>query len=357
MAKLPLYQKIMDDLAKKIANGVLKPGEQLPTEIALAEEYKVSRITSKRALTELENQEIIFRLQGKGSFVAEPTKASHLIDRMKDRHEILLIMPFAENTGMSAYAEGVVSYLRNTHYTINIETHKYANQRELLLTLDNYAGLIIYPITSTTDLDILYYRQLQHFPMVSIDKQLEGLTINGVTANNFAGGYELTKRLIAAGHTKILYISTQAVDTTTTVRDRYFGYLKALFEHNIQFHSENVKPVADNEDFYHEIIKYARNYNITAIVAENDLTAMLIMAAAKESGLTLPKELSIVGFDNIQASALIEPALTTAAQDFHKMGALAAEMLIKQIEHPKTPIDQLVVDVDIIDRQSIAGHT
>ncbi|MBP1044155.1 GntR family transcriptional regulator [Vagococcus sp. BWB3-3] len=357
MAKLPLYQQIIDDLAKKIANGVLKPGEQLPTEIALAEEYNVSRITSKRALTELENQEIIYRLQGKGSFVSEPARATKLISQMKDRHEILLIMPFAENTGMSAYAEGVVSFLRQTHYTINIETHKYANQRELLLTLDHYAGLIIYPMTSTSDLDILYYRQLQQFPMVSIDKQLEGLTINCVTANNFTGGYELTKLLIAAGHRKILYISTQAVDTTTTVRDRYFGYLKALFEHDIQFHSENVKPVADDEAFYHEIVKYAKNYNITAIVAENDLTAMLLMSAAKESGLSLPKDLSIVGFDNIQASTLIEPALTTAAQDFHLMGVKAAEILVNQIEHPKSPIEQVVVDVDIINRQSIALKT
>lgn len=353
MAKLPLYQKIIDDLAKKIANGVLKPGEQLPTELALAEEYKVSRITSKRALTELENKEIIFRLQGKGSFVAEPNKAKTLINRMKDRHEILLIMPFAENTGMSAYADGIVSYLRQTHYTINIETHKYDNQRELLLTLDDYVGLIIYPMTSTDDLDILYYRQLQNYPMVAIDKKLEGLAMTCVTANNFAGGYELTNRLLSAGHTKILYISTQAVDVTSTIRDRYFGYLKALFEHNIQFHSENVKPVADNDDFYHEIIKYARNYNITAIVAENDLTAMLIMSAAKDSGLSLPKDLSIVGFDNIQASSLIEPALTTAAQDFHQMGVLAAEMLIQQIEHPKSAMKQVVVDVAIIERHSI----
>ncbi|MGV2644668.1 GntR family transcriptional regulator, partial [Clostridium perfringens] len=70
MEQIPLYQHIVNALTAQIESGELQAGDPLPTEAAISKEYNVSRITSKRALTELENAKLIYRIQGKGSFVS-----------------------------------------------------------------------------------------------------------------------------------------------------------------------------------------------------------------------------------------------------------------------------------------------
>lgn len=74
--KEPLYQHIIMDLKQAIIAGTYPPGSKLPTELNLSETYGVSRITSKRALVELENEGIVIRVRGKGSFVREKAVVS-----------------------------------------------------------------------------------------------------------------------------------------------------------------------------------------------------------------------------------------------------------------------------------------
>lgn len=83
MVSKPLYKQILDDLVEDIINGTYKENDQLPTELELSEKYNVSRITSKRALTELETIGLISRTRGKGSFVKKEKQIKLLKNRLK----------------------------------------------------------------------------------------------------------------------------------------------------------------------------------------------------------------------------------------------------------------------------------
>ena len=107
MTKQPLYQKIYQDLKLKIMNQTYQEGDQLPTELELADMYQVSRITSKRALVELENDGFIYRLRGKGSFVSTQEEKPVFSGNQTD---VLFMLPFAEDPGFGNYAQGIMNY-------------------------------------------------------------------------------------------------------------------------------------------------------------------------------------------------------------------------------------------------------
>ncbi|WP_054954665.1 GntR family transcriptional regulator [Paenibacillus dakarensis] len=360
MNSIPLYQNIVIDLKAKIKSGELRIGDKLPTEAELSRKYNVSRITSKRALTELENANLITRVQGKGSFVHSvvPGKPSD-----KAAKDILLILPFTHNPGLGDYEKGINEYLASSDYTLNIQSNTTVGQRKVLEAAlhSSNAGMILYPLTSNSDLDLLYQYHVSGFPVVTMDKHIEGIPFPSVVPDNFDGAYQATRHLIENHHRKIAFVSSSKVDSSTSIRERYFGYLKALFEHHLIDNSVNelterhLTHISDDrKDFYTRFIQSMQEQEITGVIAENDLIAIEMIQTAKELGLSVPDDFSIAGFDNIQLASFIEPQLTTVSQDFVTMGRLAAKQLIQLIEHPGNPAPgNTIVPVKLMERQSV----
>lgn len=352
MSKLPLYKQIVHDLKAKITSQELAPNEQVPTELEISKQYGVSRITSKRALTELENEKLIYRIQGKGSFV----RAQKSETEACQSNDLLFILPFPNNPGLGNYAQGMMNYLQQKEYQLRIQPDTILQQAPIETLLDQYAGFILYPQSSSSNLDLLYTLYLKNYPIVILDKQLEGIPFATVTADNFQGGYDATKHLISLRHKKIAFIATKKVDHSSSVRERYLGYLKALHDAQISFHSQNMFPEEWNEqhedDFFQEAITTLRAQEITAIVAENDITAIHLMNVIRKQGFRVPEDFVIIGFDNIQAASLIDPALSTISQNFEEMGYLAAKQLVAIIEEKKQINQNITVPVQLIIRGS-----
>lgn len=361
MEQIPLYQHIVNALMAKIESGELQAGDQLPTEAEISKEYNVSRITSKRALTELENAKLIYRIQGKGSFVSTDRDPQRPLS--KTNKEILLILPFAHNPGLGDYEKGINEYLATTDYTLNIQSNTIVGQRKLLEAAlqSTNSGLILYPISSISDLGILYQYHLAQYPLVTMDKCIEGIPFRSVVSDNFGGGYQASKHLIENNHKKIAFISSLKVENSSSIRERYFGYLKALYDYKLIDYSVNDLTdrylTHDNDngrEYYIQFIQAVVTQGITGIVAENDLIAIEIIQIAKELGLSIPDDFSIVGFDNIHLAGFVEPKLTTISQDFGQMGYQAAQSLITLIENPQDhPHENTVVPVRLIERQTV----
>ncbi|UNK18300.1 GntR family transcriptional regulator [Paenibacillus sp. N3/727] len=361
MGNIPLYQHIVIALKTKIESGELKIGDKLPTEAEISKEYNVSRITSKRALTELENANLIYRVQGKGSFVNSVLPANRSLD--KASKEILLILPFTHNPGLGDYEKGINEYLAGTEYTLNIQSNTIVGQGKLLQAAlqSSNSGIIFYPVSSITDLGILYQCHLSRFPFITMDKGVEGIPFLSVVSDNFDGAYQATKHLIENNHKKIAFISSLKVEYSSSIRERYLGYLKALFDYDLIDHSVNdvteryLKHDDDNgREYYIRFIQTILEQGITGIVTENDIIAIEIIQIAKELGLSVPDDFSIVGFDNIHLASFVEPKLTTISQDFGTMGYLAAQSLIQLIEKPhEQSMETVVVPVKLIERQTV----
>ena len=143
-----LYKKIYHFIKEQIESGRLQIGDRLPTEKELSEQFSVSRITSKRALVELEQEGLITRSRGKGSFVAENQVTSPGANK-----DLLLILPFASDYELGDYAKGIMTSIAETGYRLMVQLASTVR----LDTLSDYAGIIYYPEDVNHSIDCLLY--------------------------------------------------------------------------------------------------------------------------------------------------------------------------------------------------------
>lgn len=343
MVKKPLYQQISEHLESQIMSGELQVGAQLPTEHALAASYQTSRITSKRALSELENKGLVERTRGKGTFV----KARSISRAATSMKQVLFILPFPGQHDLGNFTALMLPYLAEKGYHVHIQDESFLTQTHFFQLIEQYDGMIYYPETGNSNLDILYQLHFQDFPVVLLDKKMEGIPFPYVTADNFSGGYLAAHLLLSKGHKKIAFLNSRTIQETSTVRERYMGYLRALFEAGISFHTE--ADVLSEESYARRAQKFVAE-GVTAVVAENDLMAIQFMKQAKEVGIRIPSDLAVTGFDNIQAAEFVEPSLTTISQDFEAMGRTAAIHLQKRIQ--KKDVENAIIPVSLIERDS-----
>lgn len=334
----PLYKKITDDLLHAIETGQLAENAQLPTEKELSQTYNVSRITSKRALTELENQGLIYRIQGKGSYVQKRKPRKKKVSR------ILFLIPFVNDLSLGNFNEGLAPVTSEHHYEVIMSSAAFLINKQAADIIEDFDGMIYYAHNTEDFLDTLFELSIQQFPVIILDKKIHDLPYPTIQSDNFSGGAMATNYLAAQGHQRIAYIFGEPT-LPQSVRQRYLGYIHATKEQHLSFHTT----LTDKQAFLNaDVIAYLKENEITGVVCENDLVAISLINQAKRATIDIPNQLSVIGFDNIQAASLIDPTLTTIAQDFKGMGKLAGTMLIEWIENLVIPTDQQIPVKQII---------
>lgn len=339
--KQPLYQQIYNDLERAIQTGKFPPGSQLPTEKELSAEYQVSRITSKRALTELELAGHIYRVRGKGSFVQEKTEI-----HTAKANQILFLLPFINDLSVGNFSEGLTPVMQKNHIDIMMTTMEYLNQKKAEEIIAEFDGLIYYAVNTDRHLDVLADLSMRNFPVILLDKKIYDLPFPVVVSDNLAGGYTATQFLIEQGHERIAYLFGEE-SHPQSVRQRYLGYLQAIQKAGLDFRTS----IEDREATNPFLLAYMKQHQITALVCENDITAITAMNQMKGKGLSVPEDFSLVGFDDIQAASLVDPPLTTIAQNFREIGHIAGKHLIQWMEKGERPAD-IKIPVQLIKRQS-----
>lgn len=343
----PLYKKILMDLKEEILSGKLAVEEQLPTEKELSDRYQVSRITSKRALNELEQEDLIYRVRGKGSFVkAKETVPSIEESFLTKNKKALFILPFLNDLSVGNFTEGLLPTLQKEQIEVSMATLDVFKQKTVDELTQEYDGIIYYAEDTDLYLDILVKLSMKHFPVIVLDKKHFELNFPTILSDNVDGGFLATQQLIAEGHERIAYLFGNTTHPQS-VKNRYVGYLRALNQANVSFHTSSGDEKATN----HDLIDYLTENKVTGIVCENDLVAIEAMRILKQNDYQVPQDFSIIGFDDIQASRLVDPPLTTIAQDFTLIGAIAGETLITWLKTNKMPQDKKV-PVRLIKRQS-----
>lgn len=364
----PLYKQIYDHYEQKIKNGQLKPDDRLPTEMEMAELFGVSRITTKRALDEMQREGLVYRKKGQGSFVLSPDEP----EETENNKIIAMIIP-SDGTGgrRVGYIMGATEYLdeKGWFLTIHNTNDDPEKERKFLLELprNGVSGIIYYP-SARNNFDILYKMHLKKYPIAMIDKYCHSIPLNCVVSDNFKGGYEITKHLIELGHKKIAYMANPYIEESSSVRDRFFGYCKALDDYGLEiedslievglFHeitNELDRPI-DQIDFFESKIKglLSKNTGMTGIVAENDYIAVYAKKALERLNMNVPRDISVVGFDNVEMLEQLDISLTTVDQDFHEIGRKAAEIVVNLVETKEYSCDVHFIPVNLIIRASTA---
>ena len=174
--------------------------------------------------------------------------------------------------------------------------------------------------------------------VVLLDRLIEGVDCDTVLVDNANGAYQAVKHLIDQGYRKIGIVNGY-LDRTTGV-ERLKGYLQAIKEANITRDDDLIK-IGDfkkesGEELTKELLEQPNRPE--AIFTTNIDMSMGALIAIKEMGLTIPKDIAIVCFDDSDWASILEPPLTVIRQPVYQLGSTAAELLIKKIENKKTSL-------------------
>ncbi len=188
-------------------------------------------------------------------------------------------------------------------------------------------------------------------PIVAIDPHTGPVGIPTVDADNVAGAIAATRHLLGLGHTRIALLGGR--EDLESARLREHGFRAAMAHAGVPVDARLVKVggfrVETATAPAHELL--SRPDRPTAVFAANDISAIRTIEVARELGLRVPQDLSVVGFDNVPESVLCSPSLTTVAQPLHDMGAMALRMLVellagRQPTHPRVRLPVRLVERD-----------
>jgi len=201
--------------------------------------------------------------------------------------------------------------------------------------------------------DVFPFRTL-NVPLVLLDSYFESLPLDAVVINNIQGVCEAVYHLIAKGHRNIGYLHSRI--HINNFKERHVGVMKALMAANLQLPEENIYLLEPSIEgaaaSMRELLKEKRPLP-TAFFADNDLVAIGAARALKEAGYKIPDEISIVGFDDMPVANVMDPPLTTINVPKERLGSLAVERLLSQIEQPTEEFVKVEVGTKLVKRQSV----
>lgn len=363
-SSIPMYERIFNETRELIDTGVYRSGDKIPSEKELADEYGVSRITSKKALDLLAAEGIIVRMPGRGSFVASAENRE--AREQREHQKMLPASPRAESAGSGSSSDkkekmiGLVltdfsaSYGTRLLYSMEEFTRKNdcflvlrrtfgdqgseesAIQKMRSLGVD---GLIVFPAQGEYFNAEILKLVIAEFPLVLIDRKLKGVAASSISTDNTEAAVLAVNHLFDLGHRQIALISPPPRDTTA-IEERIDGFVRAHADRGIAAErglwmndiTATLPDAFNRDNIEAEIARIAehleRHPEITAFFAIEYYIALLAKAAAERIGRRVPEDLSIICFDSPMLNVGEGYLFTHIRQREEEMGRLAIETVL-----------------------------
>ncbi len=190
------------------------------------------------------------------------------------------------------------------------------------------------------------------FPTVAIDTRLFGARAGFVGSDNVDGGSIAVRHLAKLGRKRIAYIGAWGPETANI--DRRLGYESAMAEFGLELRDEYVMLAGWSHVHAHELVKRALELPEPpdAFFCASDEMAIGAIKAIEEAGLSVPEDVAVVGFDDIDYAAISMPSLTSVRQDRVGLGTAAVEALLRMLDEPESPPPSIVLPVELVVRES-----
>ena len=209
-------------------------------------------------------------------------------------------------------------------------------------------GLIILGQVSKGYIEMM---QSVNIPVVFMDFYDEKADMDAVITDNFYGAYNLTNYLIGKGHKEIGYVGN--LYATSSIQDRFLGYYKSLLEHRLERNDNYVLNDRNEEGEFIDI--ELPDPMPTAFVCNCDQAARLLINKLLSHGYQVPKDVSVVGFDNDTYATIGFPGLTTVAVDVEEMARTAVQFMHEKVNDPSKKFGRVQVRGRIIYRDSVSS--
>lgn len=340
----PRYRHIQNMLQERIRQGIYSPGNRLPSEAALSEEFGVSLITVKRALELLAADGLVRKAQGKGTFVAEesttpdrPGGASRIIGLVMDDFLAGFGVGITDSMEIEAEKRGY----RVVPLRTGGEQARESAAIETLLAAGAQA-LVITPVHGE------YYNQeilrlvLENFPVVFLDRKLDGIPAPFIASDNRTAAMDAFEHLYALGHRRILMVTpSKAAFSLTERQEGIHAFCQThpdviCSPHYVNFTRQGGSERADVCAAIESISRAIAESDCTAVFCMQHKLALITQHAAAKLGTRIPEDLSVICFDenyDIDDSHFF----THIRQPEHFLGAAAVEAALQKLEAPDTP--------------------
>ncbi len=326
----PPYQVIVDYLKEQVLTSY-SPGDRIPSENELAKMFNVSRLTARKAIEKLVNERLLVRVQGIGTFVSDVSK----YQENAPKYVGILIQNKFDERGWSLVAgiERTLEEFRLRAMMVDLDwtNPKQISKRIKSLLKQDVVGFIISPNDVLLNSKVFDDLMKTGFPMVFVDRSVEGLKVVTVESSNYQGGLLLGRHLRKNHDVHRAVFVTEEPLSLTSVRERYEG-----FKQGLKGQVEAVK-LKEGLKSFEKVITMVKKDGIDAIFFCHDLLAVHGVTVLLREGLKIPEDIRIVGFDDREVAKYVYPTLTTIKQDFEALGEGAALMLVKLLKKENVP--------------------
>lgn len=315
--------------------------------LVLRDKPGIGAETRQRVLESAQNLGYLYR----------PTHQSQTSAKITNFGLIIKVGPYDDphsNIFYTPVMSGIETICRRSrvnllYTTMPVDEHNNPLELPPLFTEGQVDGILLVGMHLNETMDA--FLQQQSFPVVLVDAYTAGHPYDSVVSDNVDGAYQAVRYLIQNGHRHIGIIGSEP-DSYPSVQERRQGYLKALQEHALTPYLVDCALLPESASVAASAL-LRKHPEITAIFGCNDEVAIAVMQVATKLGREVPRDLSVIGFDNIALAQHITPPLTTMRIDKMGMGRLAAQLLLNRLEFPEAAKVQTVIHPHLIERQSV----
>ena len=358
-AKQKYYQLYMS-LKKDIESGHFRLSEKLPTEIELADQYRVSRPTVAKAMDLLRQSGHIERISGVGTFVRY--EAARTVKRFA------LLIPGLGETEIFEPICGHMSHLAQLKNFTLIWSGTMQEDAEMrrqhikqlalrYIEQQHIDGVFFAPLEltcekDTVNLDIVKLFDQAGIPVVLMDRDVVSFPARSkydvVSVDNFRLAFILTQHLLTQGCKTVKFVARPY--SAPTVQMRIFGFQQCLEEAGMQrcvrdIHIGDV----ENAEFIEALLADADQLGI---LCANDTTASKLMHSIEERGYKIPADIKVAGVDDIKYAQYLRVPLTTYKQPCKEIATVAIDLMLSRIREPKQKARTVMLDGELIIRKS-----
>jgi DNA-binding LacI/PurR family transcriptional regulator len=276
--------------------------------------------------------------------------------RTRQTKMVGLLIGDVENSFYSVIAKNVESVAKDSGYHVVLcnSDDEPDIEREYLKLLEamRVDALIVTP-TSKNRRDLAHLHD-KGMVIVQVDRRVDGLVADAILVDNESGAEHAVSHLIDAGHTRIGILTGELA--VPTAQQRLAGYERALKDHGIPVRPELVKTGSfHREHAIEDATDLIRAEPApTAVFAANNILAEATLIALDHDQLRVPRDVSVVAFDDVQWMSMVEPAVTAVRQPVADMARSAAELVLRRLREGRVgPPSTIVFRTQLVERDSV----
>ena len=332
------YQKLYNWCRTLITSGVIKNKDKFPSENILQKKFGYSRQTVRTALNQLEEDGLIVRVKGSGTYVSYENK-----NEDKEKPRVGLILSYFSDYLFPRVYDGIESVMTEKGYEIDVAVTKNRLNDEAMylegLLSSNLSGLIIEGTRSSfPNPNIRLYNEIRkrNIPTLFIHNHYPNQKFDSVEMSDARAGYEAAKILIQNGHRRIggifKYDDMQGME-------RYKGFIECLSDYGVKFDDDWIRWYS-TKDMEEKLSKkglmrmYRRTKDCTAMILYNDEVAEHYMEFLEDRGLKVPDDMSLISFDDAELAQSGDVKVLSVVHPKYNLGRVTARNLLRMMEDP-----------------------